>query len=85
MYASSKSSTHSPITGTGHAVAHTLAYAYAGWVFFAVPLSLAATTVDVRVDPLSVPFIVAASTPASFVPTPGGLGGGAALRRVRQA
>ena len=63
------------ITGTGHAVAHTLAYAYAGWMFFAVPLYLAALTVGVHVDPLLVLFIVPASTLASFVPTPGGLGG----------
>ncbi|ESP89650.1 lysylphosphatidylglycerol synthase transmembrane domain-containing protein [Candidatus Halobonum tyrrellensis] len=63
------------IADTGHAVAHTLAYAYVGWVFFAVPLYLAALTVGVEIDPLLVLFIVPASTLASFVPTPGGLGG----------
>ena len=63
------------ITGTNHAVAHSLAYAYLGWVFFAAPLYLAAMAVGVTIDPLLVLFIVPASTLASFVPTPGGLGG----------
>lgn len=63
------------ISGTGHALGTTLVYSYVGWIFFAVPLYLAGLTVGVEIDPLLVVFVVPASTLASFVPTPGGLGG----------
>ena len=53
----------------------TLVYAYAGWLFFALPLYLAGLTVGFRIDPLLVLFIVPASSLAGVVPTPGGLGG----------
>ena len=63
------------ITGTNHAVSRTLVYAYVGWAFFAAPLYLAGMAVGITVDPLLVLFVVPASTLASFIPTPGGLGG----------
>lgn len=63
------------ITDTGHALGHTLAYSYFGWIFFAAPLYFAGLTIGVRIDPLVVLFVVPASALASFVPTPGGLGG----------
>lgn len=52
-----------------------LALSYAGWVLFAAPLWFAAKALGVHLDPLLVAFIVPASTLASIVPTPGGLGG----------
>ncbi len=55
-------------------VAHTLGYAFVGWVFFALPLYFAGQTLGVTIDPLLVLFIVPASSLASFVPTPGGTG-----------
>lgn len=57
------------------AIAMTLVYAFAGWVFFTLPLYFAALTLDVHISPLVVLFVVPASTVAGFVPTPGGLGG----------
>jgi hypothetical protein len=57
------------------AVGETLAYAFVGWVFFALPLYFAALTLGVSLSPLVVLFVVPASTVAGFVPTPGGLGG----------
>ena len=57
------------------ALAETVGYAFAGWVFFTLPLYFAALTLDVHISPLVVLFVVPASTVAGFVPTPGGLGG----------
>nr|WP_231751373.1 lysylphosphatidylglycerol synthase transmembrane domain-containing protein [Halogeometricum sp. CBA1124] len=56
-------------------VAETLAFAYVGWVFFALPLWLAAWAVGVSLPLQLVAFVVPASAMASLVPTPGGLGG----------
>ena len=56
-------------------LAYALVFSYTGWLFFALPLYVAALTLGLRVDPLLVLFIVPASTIAGFVPTPGGLGG----------
>lgn len=53
----------------------TLGLAYLGWVFFAAPLWFAAQALAAPVSPLLVAFVVPASAMASFVPTPGGLGG----------
>jgi uncharacterized protein (TIRG00374 family) len=56
-------------------LAYALVFSYAGWLFFALPLYLAALTLGLRVEPLLVLFIVPASTIAGLVPTPGGLAG----------
>ena len=56
-------------------LAYALVFSYAGWLFFALPLYVAAITLGLRIEPLLVLFIVPASTIAGFVPTPGGLGG----------
>ncbi len=53
----------------------TLAFAYVGWVCFAAPLYFAGRALSVSISPLLVAFVVPASAMASFVPTPGGLGG----------
>lgn len=53
----------------------TLGVSYTGWVLFAAPLWLAAQSLGVGLDPLLVAFVVPASTLASFVPTPSGVGG----------
>jgi uncharacterized protein (TIRG00374 family) len=50
-------------------------FAYVGWVFFAFPLYCAGQALGVDVSPLTVLFVVPASTLAGMVPTPGGLGG----------
>ena len=62
------------ITDHPRPVAHTLAYSFVGWVFFALPLYFAGLTLGMTIDPLMVLFIVPASSLASFVPTPGGTG-----------
>jgi uncharacterized protein (TIRG00374 family) len=62
------------IAANPRALAYALLFAYVGWVFFALPLYFAAKTIGVSVAPLSIFFIVPASTLAGIVPTPGGLG-----------
>ena len=57
------------------ALAEATLFAYAGWVFFALPLFFAGQALGAPVDPLLVLFIVPASTLAGLVPSPGGLGG----------
>ena len=52
-----------------------LALSYAGWTLFAAPMWLAAKALGVALDPLLVAFVVPASSLASIVPTPGGIGG----------
>ncbi|PSQ51409.1 TIGR00374 family protein [Halobacteriales archaeon SW_8_65_20] len=53
-----------------------VAFAYAGWVFFALPLYFAGRTLAVpAIDPLLVLFVVPASTLAGLTPSPGGTGG----------
>ena len=53
-----------------------VAFAYAGWVFFALPLYFAGRTLGVPgIDPLLVLFVVPASTLAGLTPSPGGTGG----------
>lgn len=52
-----------------------LVLAYAGWVLFAAPMWLSGMALGVELDLLLVGFVVPASAMASFVPTPGGLGG----------
>lgn len=56
-------------------VAETLAFAYVGWAFFALPLWLAGRAVGVSLPLHLVAFVVPASAMASLLPTPGGLGG----------
>jgi uncharacterized protein (TIRG00374 family) len=56
-------------------LAFALAFSYAGWVFFALPLYFAGRTLGLPVDPFVVLFIVPASTLAGLVPLPGGVGG----------
>ncbi|MFC4551458.1 MULTISPECIES: lysylphosphatidylglycerol synthase transmembrane domain-containing protein [Halorussus] len=53
----------------------TLAFAYVGWLFFAVPLYFAGLTLGRPIDPVLVLFVVPASSLAGVVPTPGGVGG----------
>jgi uncharacterized protein (TIRG00374 family) len=62
------------IAANPRALANALVYSYTGWVFFALPLYFAAKTIGVGMEPLSIFFIVPASTLAGIVPTPGGLG-----------
>ncbi|MFB6207607.1 MAG: YbhN family protein [Haloglomus sp.] len=57
------------------ALAEALAFAYVGWGFFAFPLYCAGQALGVEISPLTVLFVVPASTLAGMVPTPGGLGG----------
>jgi uncharacterized protein (TIRG00374 family) len=57
------------------ALAHALAYAYLGWIFFALPLYFAGLAIGADLTLLLVFFIVPASTLAGLVPSPGGLGG----------
>jgi uncharacterized protein (TIRG00374 family) len=57
------------------ALVEAIAFAYLGWVFFALPLYFAGQTLGVPVDFLLVLFIVPASTLAGLTPSPGGLGG----------
>lgn len=53
-----------------------VAFAYAGWVFFALPLYFAGKTLAIPgIDPLLVLFVVPASTLAGLTPSPGGTGG----------
>jgi uncharacterized protein (TIRG00374 family) len=56
-------------------LAYALVFSYTGWLFFALPLYIAAITLGFHIEPLVVLFIVPASTIAGFVPTPGGLAG----------
>jgi uncharacterized protein (TIRG00374 family) len=48
---------------------------YGGWLLFAAPMWFAGQALGVELDLWLVAFVVPASTLASFVPTPGGLGG----------
>ncbi|WP_255151226.1 lysylphosphatidylglycerol synthase transmembrane domain-containing protein [Halorarius halobius] len=57
------------------ALVKAIVFAYAGWVFFALPLYAAAQTLGEPVGLLLVLFIVPASTLAGLTPSPGGLGG----------
>jgi uncharacterized protein (TIRG00374 family) len=57
------------------ALVKAVGFAYVGWVFFAFPLYCAGQALGVAVSPLTVLFVVPASTLAGMVPTPGGLGG----------
>lgn len=52
-----------------------LVLSYTGWVLFAAPMWLSGMALGVELDLLLVGFVVPASAMASFVPTPGGLGG----------
>ncbi|WP_435174425.1 lysylphosphatidylglycerol synthase transmembrane domain-containing protein [Halorussus sp. AFM4] len=65
------------ITDNRRQLAHTLVYAYVGWLFFAAPLWFAGRTLGVgaQIDPMLVLFVVPASSLAGVVPTPGGVGG----------
>lgn len=56
------------------ALASALAFAYVGWLFFALPLYFAGLAVGVSIGPLLVLFIVPASTLAGLAPSPGGSG-----------
>ncbi len=57
------------------ALVKAVGFAYVGWVFFALPLYCAGQALGVDISPLTVLFVVPASTLAGMVPTPGGLGG----------
>jgi len=57
------------------ALVEAVAFAYLGWVFFALPLYVAGLTLAIPVDLLLVLFVVPASTLAGLTPSPGGLGG----------
>lgn len=63
------------MAGNRRELLETVGYSFVGWAFFTLPLYFAALTLEVELSPLLVLFIVPASTVASFVPTPGGLGG----------
>jgi uncharacterized protein (TIRG00374 family) len=62
------------IAANPRALWHALAYSYAGWLFFALPLYFAARALNITFEPSLIFFIVPASTLAGLVPTPGGLG-----------
>lgn len=53
----------------------TMVYSFGGWVLFAAPLYLVAQSVGIDLTPWLVLFVVAASSLASMIPTPGGIGG----------
>ena len=57
------------------ALVRALAFAYLGWVFFALPLYFAGEALDLPIGMLLVLFVVPASTLAGIAPSPGGLGG----------
>jgi uncharacterized protein (TIRG00374 family) len=58
------------------ALVEAVAFAYLGWICFALPLYFAGVTLGFdAVDPLLVLFVVPASTLAGLTPSPGGLGG----------
>ncbi len=57
------------------ALVRALAYAYVGWLFFALPLYFAALALELVVPLALVLFVVPASTLAGLVPSPGGLAG----------
>ncbi|MFC7176574.1 lysylphosphatidylglycerol synthase transmembrane domain-containing protein [Halosegnis marinus] len=58
------------------ALVEAVAFAYLGWVFFALPLYFAGQTLGfASITPLLVLFVVPASTLAGLTPSPGGLGG----------
>jgi uncharacterized protein (TIRG00374 family) len=63
------------IAADPRALVYALAFAYLGWVFFALPLYFAGQTIEVPIDLLLVLFIVPASALAGITPSPGGLGG----------
>jgi len=63
------------IAAEPRALVRALAFAYLGWVFFALPLYFAGETLGVPIDLLLVLFVVPASTLAGITPSPGGLGG----------
>ena len=56
-------------------VAQVLVLSYVGWALFAAPMWFVARSLGVTLSPLLVAFVVPASTLASVVPTPGGIGG----------
>lgn len=60
-------------------MARMIGYSFVGWVFFVLPLSIAALALDVMIPVWLVFFIIPASTLATLLPTPGGLGGVEAL------
>lgn len=56
-------------------LAEVIFLSYAGWILFAAPMWFAGQALGVELDLWLVAFVVPASSMASFVPTPGGLGG----------
>lgn len=52
-----------------------LVLSYVGWALFAAPMWFVAHSLGVTLSPLLIAFVVPASTLASVVPTPGGIGG----------
>lgn len=63
------------VAGDPRELVFALCFSYLGWVFFALPLYLAALALGLSLDIFLVLFIVPASTIAGLMPTPGGLGG----------
>lgn len=63
------------IAGDPTLVRKSVVYSFAGWFLFAAPLYLVGRSMGFDLYPPLVLFVVAASTVASLVPTPGGLGG----------
>ena len=61
------------ITGSRRALLAAVAFAYVGWVFFALPLYLSGLALSLPVPLLVVAFLVPASVIAGSTPTPGGL------------
>lgn len=56
-------------------LAEVIVLAFTGWALFAAPMWFAGQALGVELNLLLVAFVVPASSMASFVPTPGGLGG----------
>jgi uncharacterized protein (TIRG00374 family) len=67
------------ITDDRSAMIHMITYSFVGWLFFLLPLFIAALSLGVVIPVWLVFFIVPASTLATLLPTPGGLGGVEAL------
>ena len=63
------------IAADPRALAQAVAFAYLGWLFFALPLYFAGLALDLPIGLLLVFFVVPASTLAGITPSPGGLGG----------
>lgn len=61
------------VAGSPRALLVAVAYAYVGWILFALPLYFSAVALDLRVSVLLVCFLVPVTVVAGSTPLPGGL------------